>query len=421
MERLTSSTLDQILAQVAPAIAGGSVNMISVEAIRARSGDRWARKRDQVENFVERAFSRLATPGDLIVGLNDAEFVTIQPNTSRSAALSRSANLLKETLAFFLGAAGREDMRLFRVCSFVNGELGVEAVDAGRVLAGDDDPPPAPERMIGEAEAPPADIVPAGALSRARLVNTAGGELEVRIVGTQIWNIRGRAVTSFRLQADLTLLPEDGPPRTPRPGEVSALLAGEATLRVLEHAEQRLVSGVSAGLHVPVPLSAVSYSTSRYRLLRALQALAPGVRRFLMLELVDLQAGLPQSRLSELAAMLNPFCRAVLARAPSPYIDLKGWRRCGLGGVTLDCAGMEADDRQAALRLSAFAATAELAAPACIAYGVRSRAVMLAAWGAGFTHVSGPAVTAPPGDALQGVRLAPEDIYTNSPFPARYA
>src|SRR5690242_6537895 len=114
MERFTSIALRDVLEKVAPAIEEGGANILSVEAIRERSEERWAQRREQVTAFVERAFARLAQPGDFVTPLNDSEFLTVQPSVSRPAALSISANILRETLAFFLGSAAREDLRLFQ-------------------------------------------------------------------------------------------------------------------------------------------------------------------------------------------------------------------------------------------------------------------------------------------------------------------
>src|SRR3982074_1857055 len=138
MERVTSAALRDVLEKVGPAIAAGGANVISVEAIRDRSRDRWPRKREQVIVFVERAFSRLSQAGDFIITLNDYEFLAVQPSVSRPTALGIRANILKDARAFFLGAAAREDLRLFQVMSFTNGELSVKPLDAGHILDGGD-------------------------------------------------------------------------------------------------------------------------------------------------------------------------------------------------------------------------------------------------------------------------------------------
>ncbi len=108
------------------------MNVISVDAVRDRSGARWPRKREQVEAFVERAFARAAGTEVLVVALNDAEFLAIQPGAERQKALHLSFRVLKETLAFFLGEALREDMRLLQVTGFRGGELQVELLQGAR-------------------------------------------------------------------------------------------------------------------------------------------------------------------------------------------------------------------------------------------------------------------------------------------------
>jgi hypothetical protein len=65
-----------------PAIAAGSVNVISVAAIREGFGDRWPRKSDQVEAFIQRSFVRVAGPGVLVTALNEVEFVSILPDSA---------------------------------------------------------------------------------------------------------------------------------------------------------------------------------------------------------------------------------------------------------------------------------------------------------------------------------------------------
>ena len=113
-------------------------------------------------------------------------------------------------------------------------------------------------------------------------------------------------------------------------------------------------SGVQVALHAPLPWNAMTYSTTRYRLLHALRDSPPQVRRFLILEITDLSAGLPQSRLTEVVSMLAPYCRAVLARAPSDSHDVRAWRGCGLSGVTLDCRSFDASDRKGLQRCRPF-------------------------------------------------------------------
>jgi hypothetical protein len=413
-----------LLDRVGPSIAAGSVNLISVEAIRERSGPRWERKREQVEQFVERAFGRTSSPGACIVALNDAEFVTVQPDLSRWAALNLSANVLKEALQFFLGSVSREDIRLLQVTSFIGGQLGVEPVDPGRFIDGptegdgDDRGPPAePDAPVaGSGAAPPTAELHGRPRRRAmKLVVALDGDLEAVSGADPIWNVRAKVVTSFVVdQGAAGPACPDGPPAEMRWDEISTTAAGDLALRNLVFAVSRIRAGRAAGLpiamHAPLPLRAVSYSTTRYRLLHALRAVDEDVRKFLILELDELSEGLPQSRLSELVAMLAPHCRAVLARAPSETTSLQPWRRCGLSGVSLDCGHLEPADPGLQARLDAFARRARAVGPACLAYALPSRSVMLGAWAAGFTHLSGRPVLDRV-HTLAAMRLDPRSFY----------
>lgn len=417
MERFTSTALRDVLEKVGPAISAGCVNIISVEAIRERTGERWPRKRDQVVTFVERAFSRLCQAGDIMVSLNDSEFVTVQPSVSRTAALGLSTNILSEALAFFLGAAAREDLHIFQVTSFVNGELSVQPVDAGTLLAGEDSGAwSEPAEGGSESLAPISEDLVWSKTHRTRLSSPPDIELDVAITPEPTWNVGARVVASFLLRPSIWLTEGELPERPAECGELSPTLAGEVAASGLAFAAELIgEAGIQVALHAPLSLNALTYSASRYRLLHTLRELEPQVRRFLILEITDLSEGLPQSRLTELVAMLSPFCRAVLARAPSEMADVRAWRGCGLSGVTLDCRRLEATDRDAQHRLATFVRRAAEASTACVGYGLPTSSLMLAAWASGFTHLGGPALSEEIPGPKTVVRLQPTELFAPKP------
>ena len=420
MERFTSAALRDVLDRVGPAIAAGGANIISVEAIRERSEGRWARKRDQVSAFVERAFNRLSQPGDFIANLNDAEFLTVQPSVPRSAAVSISAGILKETLAFFLGAAAREDLRLFQVMGFENGELNVEPLDAVHVL-GDGEAEagaepgagPGPMRSAHEnLQAPPSSDLSWSDTRRIRLTSPPNIELDLQITPEPTWNVAAKVVASFVLRPAMWLTVGAEPERPATCGELTAALAAEVAIGGLNFAADLIGgNGAMVALHAPLPWHAMAYSTSRYRLLQAMREIPEDVRRFLVLEITELSDGLPQSRLSEQVSMVAPYARAVLARAPSDRTDVRAWRGSGLNGVTLDCHDLDAADRKVQMRLEVFARRAAEVPLACVGYGLPATSLMMAAWASGFTHLGGPPLTEGLAEPKAMVRVQPADIF----------
>ena len=410
MDRIASASISELLDRLAPAIEAGVVNVISVEAIRDGSGARWPRKREQVQTFLMRAFERTAGAADVFVALNDTEFLIVQPELSRAAALSRSSNLLKEALVFFLGAMAPADLKLLQVTGYAGGSLSVEAVDARRLAQAEADDGHE-VASFAPAATPPADPLSAGAPRRATLA-PLHPQAEVVTRAEPVWNIGQRAVVSYIL--DVQVVDGDGPARRPFGlGELPPRLAADVAVELVAAAGEALAESAAApvALHVPLPLQALSYSTSRYRLLHELKAVTPDIRRRLIVEIAGLTDGFPQARLAELVTSLAPYCRAVLARAPSETANPRPWRQSGLGGVSIDCAHLRPDDRSAPARMATFAKLASEVAPACLAYGLASRSLLLAAWSAGFTHLSGQAVSNGVAGLAGAVRLQPKDLY----------
>ena len=419
MDRLVSGSVRDILEQVQPAIAAGSVNILSVEAIRDASGERWARKREQVEDFVERRFAQVSQPGDIIVVLNDTEFITVQPSAPRVAALSRSAKVLKDTLAFFLGNPAREDLRLFQVMEFVNGTFALEPASAAMVDQIFEEEAASLPGLSAETAAgweigpaPPSDDLQWRVARRVRLVSPPDLDLDLAISTEPTWNVGARVVASFLLAPALFVAATGLPPRRALTAELSPNMAGEAALATLAYAVELITAQRAVvALHAPVALGALTYSASRFRILKALREIPATVRRLLIAEITDVPEGLPQSRFAEVVSMLAPHCRAVLARAPSETTDVRSWRRVGLSGATVDCGHLDASDRQAHARLARFAARAAESRLSSVAYNLTSRSLIMAAWASGFTHLSGPLLSAEVG-APEGVRgLTPGDIF----------
>jgi len=419
MDHIASASPAELLNGAGAAVSAGTVNVISVKAIRDSFGERWPKKRDQVETFLTRSFARLAGPGAIIRALNEIEFITIQADVSAAAAVNLSANILKDTLGFFIGAAAEEDMHILQVTAFVGGRLEVQALDPARLMAAAAGAPqpstlaPSAAPAVSDAAAPPSQtIARPGRRPPVRLASR-GLEVEVASTLTPVWNITAGVVASTQLTALVAEVLPEGGNRPVDSADVTPALAAQIALHALREAMGQACADPAApsmAIHAPLPLPALSYSTSRYALLHALRDLDPLVRRRLVLEITELPEGFPSGRLAELVSMLAPLGRAVLARAASAGRSVRHWRDCRLNGVILDCAEMDPADKRVGARLSAFAEAVDEAAPRCIAYGLNDRSLLLAAWGAGFSHLAGPALSAVVGPR-QAVRLDPEDFY----------
>ncbi|HZW15563.1 MAG TPA: hypothetical protein VFF66_04830 [Brevundimonas sp.] len=404
------------------AAQNGQVQLVSVAAVRETVGDRWVRHQPLVEDFVTRAFQRSASEDDLIVRVNDTDFLLIQPSRTPMGALSRSSVLLRETLTFFLGAAEAENIHI----SVVD-RIGDDGLEATRVT-GDQLEVAAAERtgdlaQSRDGSAPWERFGVARPPRKMVAVKRAGqADIQAMFHLDPVWHVAREAVVSFMVRTVAVQHTVGGV----EPVDVASLTPGASAALTI----QRLIfidellggegSGPAIAVHAPISLNALSYSGARTAVLGELRRLVQGDRRErLILELVHLPEGLPESRFSEAIAQVRPYARAVIARAPSLATDVSVWARCGARGVVheVQAGGAAASEKAMLAALPGAVDRARQAGLLAGLYGVRSGSIALAAWSAGFSHLSGDHITARVGADPVAQRFSVTDLYRKEDGP----
>lgn len=402
----------------------GQVQLVSVAAIRETVGDRWVRHQPLVEDFVTRAFARNASEDDLIVRVNDTDFLLIQPSRTSMGALSRSSVLLRETLTFFLGAAEAENIHISVVdrigddglrATRVTGDqlktaAGERAGDLSRSRDGS-----APWERFGVAR-PPRKMV---AIKRP-----GQADIQAMFHLDPVWHVTKEAVVSFVVR---TVAVQHATGGDVEPVDVAGLTPGAAAALTI----QRLVflgellgdrdrPGPSIAIHVPISLNALSYSGARTAVLGELRRLVDGDRRDrLIIEVMHVPEGLPEGRLSEAIAQVRSYARGVLVRAPSLATDVSVWSRCGAVGVIHEAqaSGPATSEKLMLAALPGAVDRARAAGLLAGLYGVQSGSVALAAWSAGFSHLSGDHITGRLGADPVAQRFTVMDLYRKQADP----
>lgn len=399
----------------------GQVQLVSVAAIRETVGDRWARHQPLVEDFVTRAFARNASEDDLVVRVNDTDFLLIQPSRSPMGALSRSSVLLRETLTFFLGAAEAENIHI----SVVD-RIGDEGLEATRVT-GDQLEAAARERTgdltpSRDGSAPWERFDVARPTRKTVAIKRPGqGEMQAMFYLDPVWHVAREAVVSFVVR---TVAVQRSPDGEIEPVDRRTLTAGAASALTIERllfVDELLGGGDRPGppmvVHAPISLNALSYSGTRTAVLGELRRLVEGDRRDrLIIELMHVPEGLPESRLSEAVAQVRPYARGVLARAASLSTDVGAWLRCGAIGVIHEVESAGAGSEKALLAaLPGAVDRARQAGLSASLYGVQSGSVALSAWSAGVSHLSGDHITGRLGPDPVAQRFSVLDLYRKQP------
>ena len=110
------------------------------------------------------------------------------------------------------------------------------------------------------------------------------------------------------------------------------------------------------------------------------------MRETTLIEIADLDPGVPPSRLIEVVSLIKPFCLGVLARVRPSRKALDAVRGCGLKGLILEAGGRNPAETKALMK--AFADAAHGIAPNLIVHGLDDLQMIEAARAAGLTHAS---------------------------------
>lgn len=401
-------------AGAAAAVASGQVHVISVSPIKTALGGRWARRESGVVDFVQRSFGRGALADDLIVRLNEVDFIVVQPSWPPLGALNRASQLVRETLSYFLGEALPENIQVAVVDSLDGATIQARTIAA--LPGGADEGRRSPDGDLADSSdgSPPWERFRVnGAVSEPVLVRAPTGQtLEAFFYLEPIWNAAAGVVASFLVKSVVFEVSSEGARLPPDWDLFTPQCHMALTSRRIAYLRQVLEeAGVPLVAHLPIPSDCLRHSSTRFWLLSDLRRrLGDDLHRNVVIELCDLPEGFPASALSALVAQTAPYARAVLARSSGGRGGGAQRSRCGLNGLVRQVDGW-IDERVLARELQAFADAARRLHVASAVYGLCSRSQVLVARAAGVTHVSGPAVTEAFGTAATPRRFRLEHLY----------
>jgi hypothetical protein len=360
-------------------LRAGGVNLIGLDAIRNQLGERWRAKAPRIWEHVDRELARKLSPHDMYFRLDEVNYLIAMPLVTRFMAQAACLSILQEILKFFLGESNLRDVVVRTVTSIEAGQVMSAPLDLQELAEAGARAMATP---LVDQPAPAANWKPplAGRAHSLVLQSEARRPIEVKMGVEAVWNLRRGLITSFVLdravsppvELPLDVLKVDG-----------AVMAYAAEL-LKEHHER----GGRLTLHLPI-----SYSTAAARRTRetALSATAPFrelMRQTVLLEIVDLDPGVPASRLVDTVALLKPFCLGVLARVKPTRKALETVKACGLQGVVLDAHNLGRTTKETAALLQAFAAAARGTTSNVIVHGLAERSHIDLAQATGMTHAS---------------------------------
>ena len=367
-------------------VARGSVNVISIKAIRAWAGEWWSQKRNDVWTYVELKLNEHLDRSDMRARISDSEFLVAMNHDQGLAAQATSVRILEDVLTHLLGAASPMDLGIRSVIGVEGGEAVCRPIDPSVILAA--------RARRDSARSPVRTAVEPGDEARRTPVafTTAGGAaLRVDFTLEHVVSLRRNITTAVRVEPMVTHL-ASGRQASARAltklSDRDVAFIDESTLKYAS-----VFARSAQGHNTPeliLPASFRTLGTQRGRdLLTGTAGLSLGLLRGgVQIELVDITRGTPAGRLLEVVGLLRALTRGVIARVPPDKEALRVLRDARLAGLALDASDLVGEAGKIAMEIMAFGRDARGLAPMTILQGLPQEGYFAAAETAGLSHAS---------------------------------
>ena len=360
-----------------------SVVIISVDAVRTRTGDRWPRKRVDVWEYVTRKCEEYLSLADLRQKISDTDFLLGITTEEGVAAQAICLKILEEVLNFFLGEAKSEDLKLKAVTAIEGDTLTCEDVDLAQVEAARRTPSRASQdEQIDENEARERNPV--------SFVIASGETVRVDFALEPLVNLRHGVTAALRVQPTIRMVASGAHVPTYalwRLSDEDVAFIDQATVRfgsLFLRKDRR----AKAPIILPVSFRTMAVRRGR-NLFLDLEGTPPEhVKNGAMIELVDVDHGTPAGRLAEVVGLLGQLSRGVTTRIWPGRNAVEPIRGSRVRGVALDVGDIPLEPDAMRALFQAMAHQIHGHAPAMIAQGLPAQSWMDQVQAIGFTHAT---------------------------------
>lgn len=384
-------------------LPAGRLQFINLAPIRERFGDQWpviaARANAMATTIISRSMAR----SDLFIPVDELAYLLLFGALSEQEAQIKCGLMASEISRHLLG----EDSGL-QYAEIQTVVVNADAPRAGDSLQLDD----LVARVTGQvaekvSEAPPdpapAEARPDGEADRLRILEGLG------FIYRPMWDVRRNALSTYLCVPTV----DRGPVHTPRigyeiaGGSESPLLIESLDLACLDRVRFDLENIVRQGrkllIGCPVHYETLRASRRRLRYLERCGRLKPALRQFLIFEVCGIPEDVPQIRMLELVAPLNPYSRARTVRVPINRSNFDAFQGVNAHAVGIDLSETRRDESEIFHLYNKFVDAAGRVKLRTFVHGLRSLSLASAAVCAGFDYVDG--------DAVQSATAVPDNVY----------
>jgi hypothetical protein len=369
-------------------ISRGCVQVIGLKQIRAEIGELWEKRKQTVWTHLETLLSQKLGPTDFYIQLDDTSFLVSMPTAQEDEVQIFCLRVAHDLHGILLGRSDTTMLHIARVSCVQDGDIQTVAL-AGEAL----------QRLAERAglAAPAASPTPPK-FKLGEPPHMPLAEFHHKFV--PVWDAQKGAITTWRSVS----FPE-------QPGVGTKLELAIVISRIADTA-RRLTAHLEAGerfmMWLPLPYDVITSAVGRMEIAGICRNLSSGLRPYLIFEIVDLPQGVPQSRLSELAGSLRPFCRIVAAQLPLRTANCSAYLGAGLQAIGVSAAG--SGPVEMGREIMRFSHAVQKQQIMTYVLDVPNREILRAARALGIHLLSSPLIGAPMADPAPIRRLSADSV-----------
>lgn len=408
-------------ARADPVVPLSSFRMVGLAEVQAKLADRWPQVSEKVHLIAQNTISKHLVRGDVFERLGDDGYLVLFAGLGSAEAEFKSRVIANEIARHLLGDSEAAGIHVTSHCAMISAVALASDGEAALSQALEPQSPqtrPAAEQGVAAADDDrshsmrlprPIDAPTAKEGLRptpcAPIVGAAEGRTHAY---SPIWDVAQMTLLRFRaVGLGLAAANEAG-----RGEELEGFRLDLALIRAVG---ADLLELVDSGRRLPVTIAlrhtSLCAATQRAELHRALAETPPALRKLITLEICA-----PQEVFWTYACKAFFEATHPLGVGWSAAVELERTNAIPRGAAQLRSvgallAGRPGEDAQSMRLMAAFGARARELGLICAAYGLESRALVLAAIGAGFRFLAGPAIHADITHLKNAVKFKPLDLY----------
>jgi hypothetical protein len=370
-----------------------SFRMVGLAEVKARLTDKWPALAEKVHATARSVIQRHLVRGDVFDLHGDDGYLVLFATLGPDEAEFKSRIIAREIVERLLGEGEATGLNIATQCAVIPAQAlvgGDVEIVVGRALQ-------AAEAASGSAPPPLATAA----------ADVAGAEGALHGY-SPVWDTRQMTLLHFRAHGSRPWAEFDD-----RMREVEAYKADIALVRAVALDLQGLAAeGRRLPVTVAIEHSSLAVNSQRASLIQALAAIPSASRKILTLEIGVPTDGFWTYGCKSLLEMCRPLGVGLTARLRLDETQAMP-PASGLKGVATDLEGPPRREAASLRLLTVFGGLARAQGHECAAYGLKSRALVLGAIGAGFRYVSGPAVHPDVSGLATALRFEPIDLYAD--------